>query len=317
MKPITTIFAVLFLYSVASRAAEDLTVLQPTADGVAPGKQLELWLRQEFYRQVDRRSEAFEKMLKSESACRAWQADRRAFFLRQIGGLPERTPLNPQIVGRLEGQGYRVEKTLLESRPGFGLPRSAYFYAGRAHPSFGNVALAFAADCETGHTGSATPFDTGGLLHPRRPIRLGLVPADGDAERAQYGKDSEIPLDRWRDVFAHVLAAYFDRASDYWAGRPKPLDPEGLYELNDDWRAWTFEVRFSQGQSIAARVAWCSDESVMAGLRRLLDEQGPTPPGDPPTALDRFLQGPPALEPAGTPEFCRRMEQWVREEVGQ
>jgi hypothetical protein len=26
-------------------AAEDLTVLKPTADGVAPGKQLELWLK--------------------------------------------------------------------------------------------------------------------------------------------------------------------------------------------------------------------------------------------------------------------------------
>jgi len=197
-----------------------------------------------------------------------------------------------------------------------GLPRSAYFYAGRAHPSFGNVAMAFAADCQAAHTGSATPFDTGGLMHPRRPIRLRLVPFDGDAERAQYGKDSEIPLERWRDVFAQVLAAYFDKADDYWTGRPKPFDPEGLYELNDDWRAWTFEVRFCEEQPIEARAAWCSDESVMAALRRLQDEQGATPPGDPPTALDRFLQGPPALEPAGTPDFCRQIEHWVREEVG-
>jgi hypothetical protein len=117
-------------------------------------------------------------------------------------------------------------------------------------------------------------------------------------------------------VFAQVLAAYFDHPNDYWAGRPKSWDQEGLYELNDDWRAWTFEVRFSQGQSIDARVAWCSDESVMAVLRRLLDEQGTTPPGDPPTALDDFLQGPSALEPAGTPDFCERLEQWAREEVG-
>jgi dienelactone hydrolase len=126
MKPMITMLAVLFLIPVAGRAAEDLAVLQPTEDGVAPGKQLELWLKQEFYRQVDRRSEAFEKMIKSESACRAWQADRRAFFLRQIGGLPERTPLHPRIVGRLEGQGYRVEKILLESRPGFHVTANLY-----------------------------------------------------------------------------------------------------------------------------------------------------------------------------------------------
>jgi hypothetical protein len=191
-----------------------------------------------------------------------------------------------------------------------------YFYAGRAHPDFGNVALVFAAGCEVDHTGSATPFDTGGLMRADRPIRLRLVPADGESKRTQYCKASEIPLPRWRDVFAQVLAAYFDRAADYWLGRPRPYDPEGLYELNDDWRAWTFEVRFSEAQAMDARVAWCSDESVMAALRRLQDEHGARLPGGPPTALDRFLQGPPALEPAGTPEFCTRVERWVRKEAG-
>ncbi|MBM3891719.1 MAG: hypothetical protein FJ388_21605, partial [Verrucomicrobia bacterium] len=82
-------------------AAEDLTVLKPTADGVAPGKQFELWLKNEFYRQVDRRSAEFEKMIKSEAACRAWQKERREFFLRQIGGLPERSPLKGRVVGTL------------------------------------------------------------------------------------------------------------------------------------------------------------------------------------------------------------------------
>ncbi|MCL4207152.1 MAG: hypothetical protein KJ000_32120 [Pirellulaceae bacterium] len=116
-------------------------------------------------------------------------------------------------------------------------------------------------------------------------------------------------------MFAKILAAYFDVPVDYWTGRPRPWDQEGLYELNDDWRAWTFEVRFSEGQAIDARAAWCGDESIMAMLRRMQDEQEDAPPGDPPTALDRFLAGPPALEAAGTPEFCRRVEEWVREEV--
>lgn len=61
-------------------AADELAVLRPTAAGVAPGKQLEVWLKNEFYQRVDRRSAAFEKMIKSESAARAWQADRKAFF---------------------------------------------------------------------------------------------------------------------------------------------------------------------------------------------------------------------------------------------
>jgi hypothetical protein len=48
-----------------------------------------------------------------------------------------------------------------------GIPPSAYFYAGRAHPKFGCVALAFSAACESAHDGSASPFDTGGLVHLR------------------------------------------------------------------------------------------------------------------------------------------------------
>ena len=107
-------------------AADELAVLRPTAAGVAPGKQLELWLKNEFYQRVDRRSAAFEKMIKSESAARAWQADRKAFFLRQIGGLPERTPLNARVVGRLQGKGYRVENILFESRPGHHVTANLY-----------------------------------------------------------------------------------------------------------------------------------------------------------------------------------------------
>jgi dienelactone hydrolase len=116
----------LSLSSPATRAAEDLTVLQPSADGVTPGKQIELWLKQEFYKAVDRRSAEFEVILKSEAACRKWQADRRAFFLDKIGGLPPRTPLNAQIVGRLQGQGYSVEKIIFESRPGFHVTGNLY-----------------------------------------------------------------------------------------------------------------------------------------------------------------------------------------------
>ena len=75
---------------------------------------------------VDRRSAAFEKAIKSAAACQAWQSDRRAYFLDAVGGLPERTPLNPQIVGELPGKGYRVQKILLETRPGFHLTANLY-----------------------------------------------------------------------------------------------------------------------------------------------------------------------------------------------
>jgi hypothetical protein len=195
------------------------------------------------------------------------------------------------------------------------LPRSAYFYAGRACEEFGNVAMAFAPDCQANHTGSATPFDTGGLMHAKRHIKVRLPTTDDTLGRVQYGKASQLPLDKWREVFAHVLAAYFTTVDDYWSGRPKPIDPEGLYEPVNQWRAWTFEVRFCEQQSIHERAAWCADENAMNALRRLQAKEDVTPPGDPPSALQQFLDGPAALEPMGTPTFCTRIERWIRKEV--
>ncbi|MBI4658289.1 MAG: hypothetical protein HY735_05465 [Verrucomicrobia bacterium] len=109
----------------ACRAVGEFSVLKTGADGTAPGEQFERWLKSESYRLLDWRKEAVER-LKSVAQCRTWQGERRAFFLRQIGGLPDRTPLNPQIVGVLQGKGYRVEKILFESRPGFHVTANLY-----------------------------------------------------------------------------------------------------------------------------------------------------------------------------------------------
>jgi len=196
-----------------------------------------------------------------------------------------------------------------------GLPPSAYFYAGRAHPKFGSTAFAFAAGCEVAHTGSASPFDTGGLLSNPPHLKLRLNPNDGEAERVAFATASMLPLDQWRASFGRFLAAYFDADIDYWQKKPSRIDPERLFELNHDWRAWTFEIRFSEGQSIDARVAWCADETVMSQLRRLDDQQPATIPGDPPSRLDQFFAGPPALEPSGTSQFCERLEQWIRKQI--
>ncbi|MBI4664337.1 MAG: acetylxylan esterase [Verrucomicrobia bacterium] len=109
-------------------AADEFAVLTAGTDSVPPGKQFELWLKNEFYRLVDRRTHAFEE-LKSAADARAWQGKRRAFFLKEIGGLPDRTPLNPRVVGTLQGKGYRVENILFESRSGFHVCANLYLPA--------------------------------------------------------------------------------------------------------------------------------------------------------------------------------------------
>lgn len=101
--------------------AEDLSVLTPGPDCTTPDQFLEHWLASRVEEAIARRRDEFEKTIKSAAACQKWQEERRAFFRVRIGGLPERTPLNAQITGTLKGEGYRIEKILLETRPGFHL----------------------------------------------------------------------------------------------------------------------------------------------------------------------------------------------------
>lgn len=125
MKFSLTFGAILCVASLATSAAEDLDVLSALPGEPAPGAMLEISLKQQAYAAIDRRKAAFEK-LKSQAECRKWQEERREFFRKQLGEWPKRTPLNPQIVGTLSGDGYRVEKILFESRPQFHVTANLY-----------------------------------------------------------------------------------------------------------------------------------------------------------------------------------------------
>jgi len=81
----------------------------------------------------------------------AWA--KRAAWLREhilvscgLMPLPEKTPLNPQIFGRIERDGYSIEKVYLESRPGFYVCGNLYRPLGKKGP-FPGVA------CPHGHWG--------------------------------------------------------------------------------------------------------------------------------------------------------------------
>src|SRR5207244_83844 len=70
------------------------------------------------------------------SSREAW-LERAAFLRKQIlasAGLlpmPEKRPLNAQVFGKLERDGYTVEKVLLETMPGFYLGGNLYRPLGR------------------------------------------------------------------------------------------------------------------------------------------------------------------------------------------
>lgn len=186
-----------------------------------------------------------------------------------------------------------------------GLPRSVYFYAGRAHERFGEIALALEPEFEDGHTGSVTPFDTGGLLSRNGSIATNL-PDRKDATLRAFVKASEIEFDKWRTQFARYLAAYFSPISDYWTGKPFKIDPEELFLLNTDWRAWVFEVRFHEAHTIQSTSFWCASKGQTALLRREAKSDSASP-----TPLKSFLENVPSLAVQGTRFYIRVFENEV------
>ncbi len=64
-----------------------------------------------------KKREAALARITSPLAARERQAWVRRTLVELIGGLPERTELNPQVIGALSRSGYRLERVIYESRP--------------------------------------------------------------------------------------------------------------------------------------------------------------------------------------------------------
>ncbi|HWB99851.1 MAG TPA: hypothetical protein VG672_24255, partial [Bryobacteraceae bacterium] len=54
----------------------------------------------------------------------------RAKMIEELGGFPEKTPLRARVTGRLEREGYHVEKVIYESQPGYYVTANLYVPAG-------------------------------------------------------------------------------------------------------------------------------------------------------------------------------------------
>jgi cephalosporin-C deacetylase-like acetyl esterase len=59
------------------------------------------------------------------------QVELKRKFVDAIGGYPDKTPLNPQVVGVLMGDGFRVEKVIYESRPNHHVTANLYLPDGK------------------------------------------------------------------------------------------------------------------------------------------------------------------------------------------
>lgn len=95
---------------------EDLTCLKPQPDAPAAGATFYARLQDDAYASLTRRGEAWRE-IKTADQVLARQKVLHDYMIQQLGGFPERTPLNSQVVGKLPGDGYTIEKVIFESQP--------------------------------------------------------------------------------------------------------------------------------------------------------------------------------------------------------
>lgn len=105
----------------------------------------------------------------------------RAWLTASIGAWPERTPLRPRITGVLNRDGYRIEKLVFESRPGFRVTANVYIPAGPGpFPALLGVA-------GHGEAGKADPvYQHVWVSMARRGVLVLAYDPPGQGERLEY-----------------------------------------------------------------------------------------------------------------------------------
>jgi dienelactone hydrolase len=217
----------------------DLQVLKPVAIDSADPTPAHGWLYRDLVKQAQghfsARRRAIAAIKTPEDIARR-QKELRAFFLRSLGDLPERTPLNPRVVGTLPRDGYRVEKVIFESRPGHHVTANLYIPEG--NPPFPGILL----PCGHSDNGKAyVDYQKACILLAKNGMAVLCYDPIGQGERNQRLDAQGKPAIRGTTehtmagigamLVGRQLASYriWDglRALDYLASRPE-IDPARL-----------------------------------------------------------------------------------------
>jgi cephalosporin-C deacetylase-like acetyl esterase len=216
------------------RGGEDLSVLNH-AGKEPPRAMLRAYLLTEAQKHFDTRRALVAK-LKTPEEVRKRQEALRARFALALGGFPARTPLNARVAGKLDGEGYTVEKVIYESRPDHHVTANLYLPRGKG--PFPGVLMPI------GHSANGKAADyvqRGAILLARHGLAVLAYDPIGQGERRQLLEGGKPALAS--STSEHTMlgvgallvgrntASYrvWDglRSLDYLAGRPE-VDPKRL-----------------------------------------------------------------------------------------
>lgn len=178
---------------------ENLGVLaSPAASEVPYGQRLYASLKSEARAALDRRERQYEQV-KTPDDVRRWQADRRAFFVRQIDGHVPASAPRVEKVGTLRGDGFRVEKLVYETRPHHHVTALLYLPES-GQPPFPGVLIA----CGHSANGKAfEPYQRMGILLATHGMAALCYDPIGQGERSQILDPGGKPP--YNCVYEHTL----------------------------------------------------------------------------------------------------------------
>ncbi len=220
----------------AAASDAELRVLPDANDSIKTSDMMQRYLAKQTQVHLDSWKQEYEGR-KTPQQIADYQKRLREKFIEAIGGLPERTPLNPQVTGVVLRAGYRVEKVIFESQPKHYVTAALFLPDAQKHkPPYPGVLV------PCGHSANAKAYESyqtmGALLAINGMAALVFDPID-QGERSQM--PSRLP-ELW-GTKAHTMlgigsillgrnTARFEiwdamRCIDYLQSRPE-IDPNRI-----------------------------------------------------------------------------------------
>lgn len=258
---------------------EDLNVFTRWVEWTDGKNMLSHYLNDVAFEQLDKRDKKVEG-LKTEQDWLEWQKKVKQDLEKITGPFPEKTPLNPKVTGIVKKEGYKVEKIIFESMPGFYVTGCLFIPDGKGRrPAILNV---------IGHTGiafRAEGYQTMILHLVQKGFIVFAVDPVGQGERSQYWnnekKEPDIPVSATQHSYfgSQCLISgvssgrYFIwdgiRAIDYLLTR-KEIDPEriGITGISGGGTQTAYI------SALDDRVKASAPTCYITGFRRLLESIG-------------------------------------------
>ena len=267
------------LLNAAAFSQEDLRVLPEKIDNVSPGDMMSHYLRRLAGQKFEDWKQQYEQR-KTPEQIAEYQKQLRENFIEAIGGLPERTPLNPRVTGVIQRDGYRVEKVIFESQPNHHVSALLFLPdAGKYEPPYPGVLV------PCGHSDNGKAYESyqtiGAFLALNGMAALVFDPID-QGERSQML--SQLPS--LAGTRAHTMlgigsillgrnTALFEiwdgmRAIDYLQSRPE-VDSRRIGCTGNSGGGTQTSYLMSLDERIIAAAPSC----YITGFERLLDTIGP------------------------------------------